>query len=62
MTLAQVRELQAAERAAKDAFWAAAGGAPGSKLTAKQAKLKAAMEAATKARQSAMTAYAASIV
>jgi hypothetical protein len=57
MTLATVRQLQAAERAAKDAFWAAAGAA-GSKMTAKQAKLHAAMVAATKARQSAMTAYA----
>lgn len=61
MTLAEVRKMQAVERAAKDAFWTAAGAA-GSKLTAKQAKLKAAMEAATRARQQAMTAYAASIV
>ena len=61
MTLATVRQLQAAERAAKDAFWAAAG-KPGSKMTAKQAKLQAAMVAATKARQAAMTAYAATLV
>ena len=60
MTLATVRQLQAAERIAKDAFWAAAGTA-GSKMTTNQAKLKAAMEAATKARQAAMTEYAATI-
>jgi hypothetical protein len=60
MTLQQVRQLQAAERAAKDAFYAAAGAA-GSKMTAKQVKLQAAMIAATKARQAAMTAYAASL-
>jgi hypothetical protein len=61
MTLATVRQLQAAERAAKDAFWAAAGAA-GSKMTAKQSKLQAAMVAATKARQSAMAAYADTLV
>ena len=61
MTLATVRQLQAAEKAAKDAFWAAAGKA-GSKMTAKQAKLQAAMIAATEARQAAMTAYAATLV
>lgn len=60
MTLQQVRQLQAAERAAKDAFYAAAG-APGSKVTAKQIKLQTAMVQATKARQAAMTAYAASL-
>jgi hypothetical protein len=60
MTLAQVRQLQAAEKAAKDAFWAT-GGAAGSKMTAKQSKLQAAMIAATKARQAAMTAYAATL-
>lgn len=60
MTLQQVRQLQAAERAAKDAFYSAAGAA-GSKMTAKQVKLQAAMIAATKARQAAMTAYAASL-
>lgn len=61
MTLATVRKLQATERAAKDAFWAAAGAA-GSKMTTKQVKLQAAMVAATKARQAAMTAYAATMV
>jgi K+-transporting ATPase c subunit len=61
MTLQQVRQAQAAERAAKDAFWASAGAAD-SKMTAKQAKLQAAMVAATKARQAAMTAYAATLV
>jgi hypothetical protein len=60
MTLATVRQLQAAERTAKDAFFASAG-APGSKMTAKQIKLQAAMVAATKARQTAMTQYAASL-
>jgi hypothetical protein len=60
MTLATVRQLQAAEKAAKDAFWAAAGTA-GSKMTTKQVKLQAAMIAATKARQAAMTEYAASL-
>ena len=57
MTLAQVLQLKAVEKAAKDAFWAAAGPA-GTKMTAKQVKLQAAMVAATKARQAAMTAYA----
>jgi|LauGreDrversion4_2_1035121.scaffolds.fasta_scaffold346585_1 hypothetical protein len=60
MTIQQVRQFQAAERAAKDAFFAAAG-APGSKMTAKQVKLQAAMIAATKARQAAMAAFAASL-
>jgi hypothetical protein len=60
MTIQQVRQFQAAERAAKDAFFAAAGAA-GSKMTAKQVKLQAAMIAATKARQAAMTSFAASI-
>lgn len=58
MTLQQVLQFKAAEKAAKDAFYAAAGPAS-SKVTAKQAKLRAAMVAATKARQAAMTAYAA---
>ena len=61
MSIQQVRQLQTAERIAKDAFWASAG-APGSKMTAKQTKLQAAMIAATKARQAAMTEYAASLV
>ncbi len=60
MTIQQVRQLQAAERAAKDAFFAAAGAA-GSKMTAKQVRLQAAMIAATKARQAAMTVFAASL-
>ena len=58
MTLQQVLQFKAAEKAAKDAFYAAAGG---DKVTAKQAKLHAAMVAATKARQAAMTAYAATL-
>ena len=60
MTIQQVLQFKAAEKAAKDAFWAAAGAA-GSKMTAKQVKLQAAMIAATKARQAAMTAYAAAL-
>ncbi len=62
MTLQAVLQLRAAEKAAKDAFFAAAAAAtPGSKMTAKQIKLQAAMIAATKARQAAMTAYAATL-
>jgi len=62
MTLATVRQLQAAEKAAKDAFYAVCATVkPGSKMTAKQAKLQAAVVAATKARQAAMTEYAASL-
>lgn len=60
MTIQQVRQAKAAEKTAKDTFWAAAG-KPGSKMTAKQVKLQAAMIAATKARQAAMTAYAATL-
>jgi hypothetical protein len=60
MTLQAVLQFKAAEKAAKDAFWAAAGAA-GSKMTAKQVKLQSAMIAATKARQDAMTAYAATL-
>ena len=60
MTIQQVLQFKAAEKAAKDAFWAAAGAA-GSKMTSKQVKLQAAMIAATKARQAAMTAYAAAL-
>jgi hypothetical protein len=59
-TLQQVRQLQAAERAAKNAFWAAAGPA-GSAMTEEQRQLQAAMVAATKARQQAMTDYAAAL-
>ncbi len=60
MTLQTVLQLKAAEKAAKDAFFASAGPA-GSKMTAKQIKLQAAMIAATKARQAAMAAYAAAL-
>ena len=60
ITLQQVLQFKAAEKAAKDAFFAAAGAA-GSKMTAKQRKLQAAMIAATQARQAAMTAYAAAL-
>ena len=60
MTLQQVLQAKAAEKAAKDAFYAAAGPA-GSKMTAKQVKLQAVMIAATRARQAAMTAYAAAL-
>lgn len=60
MTLQQVLQLKAVEKAAKDAFYAAIG-PTGSKMTAKQVKLQAAMIAATEARQAAMTAYAASL-
>ena len=60
MTLQAVLQFKAAEKAAKDAFWASAGAA-GSKMTAKQVKLQGAMIAATKARQAAMTAYAATL-
>lgn len=60
MTLATIRQLQAAERAAKDAFYAAAG-KPGTPMTAKQRQLQAAMVAAVNARQAAMTEYAATL-
>jgi len=60
MTLSTVRAYQVAEKAAKDAFWAAAGIA-GSKATPEQKRLWAAVVSATKARQDAMTAYAAQI-
>ena len=60
MTLQTVLQLKAAEKAAKDAFWASTGAA-NSKMTAKQIKLQGAMIAATKARQAAMTAYAATL-
>jgi len=57
MTLAQVRQLQAAEKAAKDAYYATA--VPGAKA---DKALHDAMVAATKARQAAMAAYATSLV
>ena len=56
MTLAQVRQLQAAEKAAKDAYYATAK--PGAKA---DKALYNAMVAATKARQAAMTAYVATL-
>ena len=63
MTLQQVRQAKATEKAAKDAFYAqhAAEAKPGSKPSAKYGKLQAAMIAATRARQSAMTAYVAAL-
>ena len=63
MTLQQVRQAKAAEKAAKDAFYAqhAAEAKPGSKPSAKYSKLQAAMIAATRARQDAMTSYAAAL-
>lgn len=56
MTLDTIRQLQAAERAAKDAYYATAK--PGAKA---DKALYDAMVTATKARQAAMTAYAASL-
>ena len=63
MTIQQVLQFKAAEKAAKDAFYAqhAAEAKPGSKPSAKYGKLQAAMIAATRARQSAMTAYVAAL-
>lgn len=56
MTLETILELKAAEKAAKDAYYAtAAVGAKADK------KLYDAMVAATKARQAAMTAFAAAL-
>jgi hypothetical protein len=55
MTLTQVRQLLAAERAAKDAFYAA-----NKTRTATKAQHDA-MVAATNPRQDAMTAYAATL-
>ena len=61
--LARVRQAKAAEKAAKDAFYAqhVAEAKPGSKPSAKYGKLQAAMIAATRARQAALTAYAAAL-
>ena len=56
MTLATVLQLKAAEKAAKDAFYATAKA--GTKV---DKALYDAMIAATKARQEAMTAYAATL-
>ena len=63
MTLKQVLQFKAAEKAAKDAFYAqhAAEAKPGQKPSASYVKLQGAMIAATKARQAAMTAYAATL-
>jgi hypothetical protein len=63
MTLQQVRQAKAAEKAAKDAFYAlhAIDAKPGSKPSAKYIKLQGAMIAAIKARNEAMTAYAATL-
>jgi hypothetical protein len=56
MTLDAIRQLQAAERAAKDAYYATA------KVGAKADKrLYDAMVTATNARQAAMTAFAESL-
>lgn len=60
ITIATIKHLKAVEKAAKDAFWAAAGQS-NTKMTAKQVKLQCVMETATKARQAAMTAYAAQL-
>ena len=63
MTTKQVLQFKAAEKAAKDAFYAqhAAEAKPGHKPSASYVKLQTAMVAATKARQAAMTAYAAAL-
>ena len=63
MTLAQVRQAKAAEKAAKDAFYALhVTIKTGDKTPANYSKLQGAMIAATKARNKAMTAYAATLV
>ena len=63
VTLQTVFQLKAAEKAAADAFWAqhAAEAKPGKKPSATYFKLQSAMITATKARQAAMTAYAATL-
>ena len=62
MTLQTVLQLKAAEKAAKDAFYALhATIKAGDKTPAAYGKLQGAMIAATKARQAAMTAYAATL-
>ena len=60
MIIQQVRQAKAAEKTAKDAFYAqhAVEAKLGSKPSAKYFKLQAAMVAATNSRQAAMTAYA----
>lgn len=64
MTLTAVRKLQAAERIAKDAFYAqhAVESKPGKKPSAKYLQLQGAMIAATHARQAAMAEFAANII
>ena len=63
MTLKQVLQFKAAEKAAKDAFYAQhfAEAKPGQKPSASYVKLQTAMVAATKARQAAMTVYSATL-
>ena len=63
MTLQTVLQFKAAEKAAKDAFYAlhAIEAKPGNKPSTEYTKLQGAMIAATKARQAAMTAYAATL-
>ena len=61
MTLQQVRQAKATEKAAQVAFWAqhAVEAKTGHKPSFKYTKLQSAMIAATCFRQAAMTAYAA---
>jgi hypothetical protein len=63
MNLQAVLQLKAVEKAAADAFYAlhAIEAKPGNKPSTKYTKLQRAMVAATKARQAAMTAYAATL-
>jgi hypothetical protein len=62
MTIQEVRQAQAVERAAKDAFYALHSTIKtGGKTPANYSKLQGAMIAATKARQAAMTAFAATM-
>jgi hypothetical protein len=56
MTIAAIRQLKAAEKTAKDAYYATAKNG-----TKANKALYNAMVAATKARQDAMTAYAATL-
>jgi hypothetical protein len=63
MTLQTVLQLKTAEKAAADVFWAqhALEAKPGQKPSPRYFKLQGAMIAASKARQAAMTAYAATL-
>jgi hypothetical protein len=62
MTLQEVRQAQAAERAAKDAFYALHSTIKtGGKTPANYSKLQGAMIAATKARQAAVAEYSAKL-